>query len=361
MRTFARPRVVVSKCLEFAACRYNGAMISDPFVRQLKAHVDFQPVCPECEIGLGVPRDPIRIVEAGGARHFEPTREGPVAPPPSAVRESGCGSAPPRAAVPQYSDMLLVQPATGRDVTDAMRRFAGGFVAGLGAVDGFILKGRSPSCGIKDVKLWPGPDAESPCGKTTGLFAEAVLGRFSDLAVEDEGRLRKFVLREHFLTKLFTLAEFRELSAPGAATMGGLVAFHARQKGLLMAYSEAQARALGRIVANHGNRPAAEVLASYRLLLAKALARPPRVTAIMNVLMHALGHVSDGLAPAEKAFFLDTLEKYRAGKVPLSAATAVLKSWAIRFRAANLLDQTFLEPYPEALVEITDSGKGRDA
>ena len=323
MRTFAKPRVVVSKCLEFAACRYDGTMIADPFVGQLKAHVDFQPVCPECEIGLGVPRDPIRIVEAGGARH-------------------------------------LVQPATGCDLTDAMRRFAAGFVAQLGAVDGFILKGRSPSCGIKDVKLWPGPDAESPCGKTTGLFAEAVLGRFGDLPVEDEGRLGKLVLREHFLTKLFALAEFRELSASGAATMGDLVAFHARQKWLLMAYSEAQARALGRIVANHANRPAVDVRGAYRRLLAKTLARPPRVTAMINVLMHALGHVSDGLAPAEKAFFLDVLEKYRAGKAPLSSATAVLKSWAIRFGATNLLDQTFLDPYPEPLIGITDSGKGRD-
>jgi uncharacterized protein YbgA (DUF1722 family)/uncharacterized protein YbbK (DUF523 family) len=321
MRSFAKPRVVVSKCLEFAACRYNGVKMSDDLVRQLKGHVDFQPVCPECGIGLGVPRDPIRIVETIGARR-------------------------------------LVQPATGRDVSDAMRRFAGDFVAGLGAVDGFILKGRSPSCGIKDVKLWRSPEAESPCCKTTGLFAEAVLNRFGDLPVEDEGRLQNFVLREHFLTKLFALAEFRELS--GAAAMCDLVAFHARQKWLLMAYSEAQARALGRIVANHANRPPAEVYAAYRPALAKALARPPRVTAIVNVLLHAFGYVSDGLAAAEKAFFLDVLEKYREGKIPLSAATAVLKSWAVRFQADNLMEQTFLDPYPEALVAITDSGKGRD-
>lgn len=319
-REFARPRVGVSKCLGFAACRYNGQMISDEFVRRLTDHVDFVTVCPEMEVGLGCPRDPIRVVMI---------------------------SKQPR----------LMQPATGKDISDTMREFAGRFLDGLGPAEGFILKGRSPSCGIKDVKIYGGPEYNMPQGVGRGFFGGAVLDWLPEAAVEDEGRLSNFLLREHFLTKLFALAAFRQVAR--TPEMNNLITFHAAHKYLLMAYHQTELRVLGRIVANHDHRPVAEVFAEYGEHLAKALARPPRYTSMINVLMHALGYVSEGLGAAEKALFLDTLEKYRDGQVPLSVATMLLKSWAIRFNVPYLLEQTFLAPYPEALVAITDSGKGR--
>ena len=321
MRNFAKPRVVVSKCLEFAPCRYNGAMISDELVRRLKDHVDFLPVCPEMEIGLGCPRETIRVVLVEKQPH-------------------------------------LIQPATGKDFTQAMRQFAESFLAGVGEVDGFILKSRSPSCGIKDVKVFSSAEHKTPQELGRGFFGGAVLERFPDLPVEDEGRLSNFVLREHFLTRLFTLAEFRQLRAAGR--MKDLVEFQASNKWLLLACHQSEMRLMGRIVANPANRPAAEVLADYGSHLARALARPPRFTSIINVLMHALGYVSDNLSADEKAFFLDTLQKYRDGKAPLSAATTLVKAWGLRFKVAYLLEQTFLDPYPESLVSISDSGKGRD-
>ncbi|MFO8014042.1 MAG: DUF523 and DUF1722 domain-containing protein [Phycisphaerae bacterium] len=320
MPEFARPRVVVSRCLGFAACRWNGATISDAFVKRLHGHVTFCPVCPEVEIGLGCPRDPIRVVERDGERH-------------------------------------LVQPATGRDVSGAMRAYAGRTLDAVGRVDGFLLKSRSPSCGIKDVKIYGGPEGKQPHARGEGFFGGAVLERFGRLAVEDEGRLNNFRIREHFLTKLFTLAAFREVAAGGK--MRDLVDFHARNKGLLMGYHQTQLRAMGRIVANHEQKPPEEVFAAYGDGLSKALARPPRFTSMINVLMHALGHVGEGLGADEKAFFLDHLQRYREGKVPLSVLTTLVRSWAVRFEQPYLMGQTYLAPYPEALVEITDSGKGR--
>jgi len=319
MPTFARPRVVVSRCLGFADCRWNGATISDPFVRRLADHVTFCAVCPEVEIGLGCPRDPIRVVETDGGRR-------------------------------------LVQPATGQDVSDAMRGYAARVLDGLGPVDGFLLKSRSPSCGIKDVKIRSGPDGSSVRGRGPGFFGAAVLERFGHLAVEDEGRLNHFRIREHFLTSLFTLAAFRDLRARGR--MRDIVAFHSRNKGLLMGYNQTQLRAMGRIVANPDKAPPDEVFAAYGEHLALALARPPRFGGMINVLMHALGHVSDRLKAEEKAFFLDQLARYREGAVPLSVVTTLVKAWAVRFEQHDLMDQTYLAPYPEALVEITDSGKG---
>ena len=175
MPSLARPRVVVSKCLGFAPCRYDGAMISDELVRRLKEYVDFLPVCPEMEIGLGCPREPIRVVFAAG-------------------------------------ELRLIQPATGKDVTQAMQQFAEAFLGGVGQVDGFILKSRSPSCGIKDVKVFAGAEHETPQQLGRGFFGGAVLDRYPDLAVEDEGRLSDFRLSEHFLARLLTPAEFRRVS-----------------------------------------------------------------------------------------------------------------------------------------------------
>ena len=161
----AKPRVVVSKCLGFAPCRYDGSMIADERVRRMKGRVEFVPVCPEMEIGLGCPRDPIRVVLIRGREH-------------------------------------LVQPSIGRDVTAAMRRFAETFLGGLDRADGFILKSRSPSCGIRDVKVYAGADAEEPLRQGAGLFAAAVLRRFSDAAVEDDERLCDASVRRRFLGKL---------------------------------------------------------------------------------------------------------------------------------------------------------------
>jgi len=321
MSQFPKPRIVVSQCLGFAPCRWNGVTIPDEFVRRLEPHVEFAPVCPEVQIGLGVPRDPVRVVAADG-------------------------------------ELRLVQPATGKDFTDAMRRFSAEHLASVGVVDGFILKSRSPSCGIKDVKVYPGAGKGAPSGKGVGFFAAAVLERFGDLPVEDEGRLTNFAIRDHFLLRVFALARLRDALQSGM--LRDLVAFHARHKLLLMACNQSALRVLGRIVANPDKRPFADLAGEYQAHFRRALMRAPRTGSVINVLMHSMGYFSDELSAREKAFFLDSLERYRQRKVPLSAVTAILRSWVVRFENAYLMEQTFFDPYPEALVDLADSGKGRD-
>jgi len=320
VRDYGRPMVIVSKCLGFDRCRYNGATIPDRFVELLKPLVEFRPVCPEMEIGLGVPREPVRVVQERGARR-------------------------------------LIQPATGRDLTAEMVAFSGRFLASLGQADGFILKSRSPSCGLKDVKIYA-PEAKSgPLGAGQGFFGQAVLEAFPRLPVEDEGRLSNYPLREHFLKRLFLWADFRRISQAGR--LGGLVEFHSGHKFTLMAYNQKEMRLLGRIAANPERRPANEVFEDYAAHLVQALARTPPYTANINVLMHGLGHFSERLSRDEKAFFLDALDKYRRGKLPLSGPTLVLLGLVARFGDEYLRRQSFFEPYPEELMDLTDSGKGR--
>lgn len=318
-RTFATPNVVISKCLEFDACRYNGHLISDDFVKALQKHVNFIPVCPEVEIGLGIPRDPIRIVANNG-------------------------------------NVELRQLETGQDLTEKMKSFSQSYLTSLTDVDGFILKSRSPSCGPRDVKVYS--EKSMPKGKRPGFFAQEVLDKYPQLAIEDEGRLRNFNIREHFLTKLFTLVSFRE--AKEKSSISSLVDFHSDNKLLLMSYNQTALRALGKIVANHAKKDVMLVFKEYEHLHFHALSRAPKYTSNINVLMHALGYFSKRLSKSEKAFFLDALEKYRSKRIPLSACLGVLKSWIIRFGEDYLERQTYFEPYPEDLVEISDSGKGRN-
>jgi len=319
MSTHPRPALVISKCLELDACRYNGQLIRAPIILTLMPFVELRAVCPEVEVGLGIPRDPIRLVSIRGARR-------------------------------------LVQPSTGRDVTEPMRQFAHDYLGSLGDVDGFVLKSRSPSCGIKDTKIYSGDAGDQPSDRGPGMFGSAVLERFPRAAIEDEGRLTNFRLRHHFLTKLFANAALRMVRESG--TMRALVQFHAEQKLTLMAYHQQRMRELGRLVANREGKPFGEIVDAYAEGFAAALARPARSTANVNVLQHAMGYFSTRLRGSEKAHFLSVLEEYRVGRVPLSVPLAVLQAWIVRFEEPYLAQQRFLNPYPADLTDLRDSGRG---
>ena len=324
-----RPKVVVSRCLGFAACRWNGQMVASPEVSALARCVEFVDVCPEFEIGLGIPRDPVRIVAMNGVQR-------------------------------------LVQPASGRDVSDEMTNFAIGRLGQIGPVDGLILKSRSPSCGPRDIKVYQSASHSAPIGHTQGFFAAQATRLFAGLPLEDEGRLTNFRIREQFLTAVFTLAAFRELKeralGEGASPREAirlLTEFHSRAKLMLMAQNQTQMRRLGHIAANPQRLPVKEVWDAYAEGLLKAFERPPRPTNAVNVLEHAMGYFKTQLAPSEKRLFLEMVREYRAGRTPLSAPVAVLRAWIARFGEPYLADQMFFSPYPEELVSMRDSGLGR--
>ncbi len=321
MGKWARPVVVLSRCLEYEPVRYNAQVIPYDFVRQLEPWVTFVPVCPELEIGLGVPRDPVRIVAIDGQAR-------------------------------------LIQPTTDRDLTREMNEFSQSFLSSLGDVDGFLLKNRSPSCGISDVKVYQGLSESASSGRGAGVFAGHVLERFPGVAIEDEGRLRNYRIREHFLTRLFSLASLRRVKATGS--MKDIVRFHSENKFVLMGYSQKELRILGRIVANPDKRPFAELIDDYVAHFQAALAKPPRYTSMINVFQHAAGYFSKQLKRGEKELLQSSIERYRAKQVPAAAVTAILRAWIARFEQSYLGPQTFFDPYPPELMSVADSGKGRE-
>jgi uncharacterized protein YbgA (DUF1722 family) len=149
-------------------------------------------------------------------------------------------------------------------------------------------------------------------------------------------------LRDHVLTRRFQGARLRALPE----TMASLVRFHTGSKLLLLAYSEPEMRRLGRVVANAGGGPVAEVAELYRTGFLAALADPPRRGGVVNALQHAAGHFSTVLTPGEKAAFGDRLRDYAAGLEPLDVALWQVRSWAARHSRPWVAAQSFLNPYP---------------
>lgn len=313
-----KPTVVVSRCLGFDKCRYNGDMIPDKFVRKLGNYVDYITVCPEVDIGLTIPRETIRLVS-------------------------------------EKDEIRLFQPSTGRELTEKMTAFTDEFLSSLPQVEGFILKGRSPSCGTKDVKIYLGKEKAVGSVKGSGLFGKAVIERFPSAAVEEEGRLTNFKIREHFLTKLFVFFKLNQIER--AHSMAELVKFQSDNKYLLMAYNQKEQKNLGRIVSNHEGKSFDTIIGEYRSHLSLAFARAARYTSIINALQHIFGYFSEKLSPRERNFFLETLENYRENKVPLSVPVHLLKSYALEYDEPYILQQTILSPYPEELIDLSDSGK----
>lgn len=271
-------------------------------------------MCPEVEIGLGTPRDPIRLVI-------------------------------------DHEHERLVQPSTGTDLTETMRLFSQEYLASLPAVDGFILKNRSPSCGVRDSKVYSLPDRGRVEGKGPGLFARAILERFPHAAIEDVGRLANTRIRDHFLTKLFVRAHYRSLCA--VPNIQDLIRFQAQNKLLLMAYNQTRMHRMGRLIASYDGKNLSLLLHDYGEELSLAFARPPRFTSNINVLLHAFGYFSARLTRPEKVHFLDALERYRKGIISLRHIATILPPWIDRFDSRYLQAQTFFRPYPSELFELS--------
>lgn len=323
MSEFQKPRVLISKCIEFDYCRWNGNIIRSPFIKILKHYVDFIPVCPEVEIGLGVPRDPVRLVL-------------------------------------DKVELRMIQPASNKDFTNSMNTFADNFLSSISEVDGFILKSKSPSCGLFNTKYYQATTKGAPkLQEGPGLFGKKAVEMFPNKAIETEGRLTNFRIREHWLIKLFILADWRNLKS--SRSTHELVKFHTKNKFVFMAYNQNIMRELGKIVANPEKLDFNDLAHNYELKLLDLLRIPPEYTAHINVLMHALGYFKKILNHDEKSFFLDELDKYRTGWIPLFVLQNLLNSWIIRFDEKYLRKQTYFNPYPEELMnfDLLDTWRGR--
>jgi uncharacterized protein YbgA (DUF1722 family)/uncharacterized protein YbbK (DUF523 family) len=305
-------RLGISACLLGEAVRWDGGHRRDPFLTEtLGRFVEWVPVCPEVELGLGVPRETIRL-------------EGDAAAP------------------------RLVGAESRRDLTAEMHALAARRVAGLARLGlcGYVLKSDSPSCGTERVRVHrpEGP----PVRRGVGVFARVLMEQMSLLPVEEEGRLHDPELREGFVERVFAYQRWQRFAGDGP-TRGGLVAFHTAHRLQLLAHHPASFTRLGRLVARP-RRAFADALHAYgEGFMATLRVRATRARHA-NVLEHMGSHVTRALAAGERRELGDVIADYRRGLVPLVVPLTLLRHHVRRQDVSYLADQVYLDPHPKELM-----------
>lgn len=306
-------RIGISSCLLGAAVRHDGGDKRDRFlVDVLGRWVDWAPVCPEVEIGLGVPRPTIRLERA------EPS---------------------PR----------VIEPRSGEDLSLRLAAFAKTRVDELQrlGLDGYILKKGSPSCGMERVRVFG--TGGRPKRNGVGAFARVLIKRCPNMPVEEERRLSDPKLRENFIEHVF--CRHRWLSVKRRElTQERLVEYHTAHELMLRAHNEVAYRRLSRIVAACGATPGNELFHAYEDELHRALTTRTTARRHAKVLFHTLRHLEHVLEPAERQDAVEAIEKFQAGLAPLTVPLTLIRHHAIRHRIPYLLGQLYLEPHPAELM-----------
>ncbi|MBN1663635.1 MAG: DUF523 and DUF1722 domain-containing protein [Deltaproteobacteria bacterium] len=305
-------RIGISACLLGHPVRYDGGHKHDRFLTDtLGRYVEYVPVCPEVECGLGVPREAMRLI----------------------------GS-------PDKPRLITIK--TRQDITPRMTAWAGKRLRELEAegLCGFIFKSKSPSSGMERVKVYG--ENGVPSGSAAGIFARAFMDYFPLIPCEEEGRLHDPALRENFVERIFTARRWRR-AVNEQNRLRAVVDFHTRNKYLLMSHSTKHLSEMGRIVAEGKKTAIRDVVAFYQALLMEALALKATSRKHANVLMHMLGYFKKELNAAEKQEMLAVIDEYRREWIPLIVPVTLMNHYIQKYGQAYLKEQTYLNPHPAEL------------
>lgn len=313
-KLLSRPiKVGISSCLLGAKVRFDAGHKKDRYITDiLGQYFTFVPVCPELEVGMGVPRESVRLTGN-----------------PDNPRMTG--------------------NKTGEDWTDRMNKYSRERVnrRDLKGLSGYLLKKDSPSCGMERVKIYSSKGA--PSKQAVGLFAGALIGRNPLLPIEEEGRLNDSRLRENFIIRVFAYHSLQELFK-GKFSRGKVVEFHARNKYLILAQSPRHYKQMGQLVAGVSKLSPSDFQDKYMNLFMEALSIKTTTKKNVNVLHHILGFLKRYLEPGDKKYLLDIIDDYRQELVPLIVPVTLLKNYLRKHNVEYILAQTYLNPHPKELM-----------
>ena len=317
MIDYARPIIGISKCLEFDMCRYDGSRINNNFVRNMKKYVDFVPICPEVGIGLGTPRKPIRLVKIDGGKN-------------------------------------LYQPSSDKNLTQEMHNFTQKFVASTEVLDGFIFKRDSPTCGISDVRLYHKLGTDSGYQKTSGMFSEGISAEFPNMVKEDEKRLSNILIREHFLTRIFVLANLRE--SLKQQSIEKLFEFYSKSILLLLCHDEKLTAELGLIFKIEDDF---EIISKkFQKIVYEILSSNVKKIPMIDTFDYMFDFVKSKLSKSEQSHYQSLLDEFENDLISHSQISTLLYSWALRYNVKIILEQSLFDPFPKnLLLDLVESKK----
>jgi uncharacterized protein YbgA (DUF1722 family)/uncharacterized protein YbbK (DUF523 family) len=311
--TSERVRVGISSCLLGERVRYDGGHKKDEFLtNHFGRFVEWVPLCPEVAIGLGVPRETIRLVDDKHGIH-------------------------------------LIAPGSGLDHTEKMVRWTdeqSGFIAKQ-ELCGYVLKRSSPTCGMERVKVFRGSGVLHRAG--SGIFAAGLMQHFPNLPLEEEGRLNDPRLRENFVSRVFCYRRWLDLTKQGL-TRSRIMQFHAQHKFLLMAHNQTALRVLGNQVgAAAKHKPLKELGVEYFNGFSEIMKRTPTRRNHTNVLQHLAGYFSEQLSADDRAELAQVIDSYRLERLPLIVPITLIRHYVRKLNVDYLKDQVYLNPHPDEL------------
>ena len=309
----ARPlRIGVSSCVIGEEVRWNGGHSRQRYLTDmLGPFVEYVPVCPEVEVGMGVPRPTVRLVREG-------------------------------------ETIRMIDPKNEVDWTSSMNRLSRSRASDLAGEDlsGFVLKKDSPTCGVFRVRIYTDTGVER---NGRGLFADALIQRMPNLPIEEEGRLNDARIRENFVERIFAYRRVKDLFRP-RWTVGDVVAFHTCEKLLLRAHDERGYRELGKLVAGAKSVPRAAFADDYADRFMAIMKRPATVAKQVNVLQHMVAFLRWDDDEVGRAEMREAIADYKAGLVPLIVPVTLIRHLASRHDRQILLDSSYLSPHPKELM-----------
>ena len=300
----------LSACLAGEKVRFDaGHRRDDAILNELGKCFNFQTFCPEMAIGMGVPRQTIRLVESS-----------------QGLRAVG------------VKDPSL-------DVTHELKTNAKQQSVWVKNLAGFIVKKGSPSCGMERVKIY-GEKRVLPEGR--GLFTEEIIKAFPLLPVEEEGRLKNPLLLDSFIHRVYAYAEWNRLCKEGL-TVHKLVKFHTQYKMILLSRNQVKYRFLGRLVANAVQKNIKELSLEYIQVFMDTLKQPATRNGHVNVLQHLQGFLKRQLPAEEKRNLISIIDRYAKGELPLIAPKLLLNMHFDKHTSQFINDSLYLKPYPVEL------------
>ena len=308
-----KPQIGVSACLARQAVRFDGCFIANPFVNnECSTFFDIHTVCPEVEMGLGIPREVIQLRDFDGE-----------------IR-------------------LVFSKNPEKEITHSMREFSERKVKTLPPLDGYIFKKDSPSCGVLKV-----PVKNNRTGMRRrngiGIFARAFKDQYPEIPTEDEGRLNDKAIRENFLERVYAHYRWRQITE-SQNPLQSFRDFHKNYKLILMAKDNRAYRELGRIVATANRQNYGEKSHSYFCLFMQAMSKIPTHGHHVNVMMHILGYLKDHLNRKDKVELLRWFETYRENRVNRVAPMMLLQHHFNRHPNEYIAEQYYFSPFPDELM-----------
>ena len=312
-KTTDKPQIGVSACLASQAVRFDGSYISNPFINnECSVFFDIHTMCPEVEMGMSIPRQVIQLRDFDG-------------------------------------DIRLVNSKTPElELTDEMRTFAKTKLLKLPALDGFIFKKDSPSCGVYKV---PVRNNKSGMRKRNGIgvFAQAFKEKNPNVPTEDEGRLNDVGIRENFLERIYAHYRWRQIEQ-SENSLQAFRNFHKNYKLILMAKNSSGYRQLGRMASAINKDNFDEISEQYVTLFMQIMAKIPSQGHHINVMMHILGYLKNHLNKNEKAELLDWFEIYREKRVSRITPLMLLQHHFNNHKNDYIAEQYYFSPFPGKLM-----------